>query len=291
MLSPLVPASTNTQVRMEVEAQVNLDTRSSQISIAVVAALATLSAAIPNPFRRTITLPVYTDDEMDAMLADHNMTYPPDWRDDNDWRPPSGYETVPVSAEGPQRRQYWGQTLAGECDPTTSKVGDGNPHQNYYHKQVSETMDCGGRPDCSVTKSTSYTQGWIAGISVTGPKIPLSGGGEGGKGLSSIDVLSWITGGFDVIKTYTTGTSYTCPSDGVDTVCIWWNVAYTAYTVEATAPSWCGVPKVGPYIMWSPNNNDGGGGPYCVRGARYCRAQGQGYWVDSGRAGGPPSTS
>jgi hypothetical protein len=39
------------------------------------------------------------------------------------------------------------------------------------------------------------------------------------------------------------------------------------------------------FVMKSPNKANRGGGMYCVIGT--CRAQGDGYWDDSGRAGGP----
>ena len=40
-----------------------------------------------------------------------------------------------------------------------------------------------------------------------------------------------------------------------------------------------------PFVMFSPNANNRGGGYYCVIGT--CRAQGDNYWDYSGRAGGP----
>jgi hypothetical protein len=38
-------------------------------------------------------------------------------------------------------------------------------------------------------------------------------------------------------------------------------------------------------IMFSPNENNKGGGYYCVIGT--CRSQGENYWDMTGRAGGP----
>lgn len=73
-----------------------------------------------------------------------------------------------------------------------------------------------------------------------------------------------------------------------ETACVWYNVAYTAYTVRngkysPGVGSW--TPHGDPFVIWSPNANNKGGGFYCVIGA--CRSQGDGYWVESGRAGGP----
>lgn len=40
-----------------------------------------------------------------------------------------------------------------------------------------------------------------------------------------------------------------------------------------------------PFVMKSPNKANRGGGMYCVIGT--CRAQGDAYWDNTGRAGGP----
>ncbi|KAF1938209.1 hypothetical protein EJ02DRAFT_474332 [Clathrospora elynae] len=129
------------------------------------------------------------------------------------------------------------------------KVGDGNPHQNYLLKQISENIDCGAAPSCTVgeTKSTSYT-------------IGFSGGGS-----------QWISGGFDVSKSWSTGNSYSCTGAKGDRVCIWYNTAHTA----------CNAP----YVLKSPNSKNQGGGYYCVIGT--CRSKGDEYWNNNGRAGGP----
>jgi hypothetical protein len=146
-------------------------------------------------------------------------------------------------------------------------VGDGNPHQNFLHKQISENNNCGAAPSCSVgeTKTTSFT-------------IGFSGGGS-----------KWVSGGFDVSKSWSTGNTYSCNGAKGDTVCIWYNTAHTAYTVRSTTTSSCYTPNNGqagdPYVLKSPNSQNRGGGYYCVIGT--CRAKGDEYWDNSGRAGGP----
>ncbi|KAF5975483.1 hypothetical protein FCOIX_7669 [Fusarium coicis] len=160
------------------------------------------------------------------------------------------------------------QTFCSGWFTRTTLVGDGDPHQNYFHKQLSENINCANAASCSVgqTDSTSYTIGWTAGAS-------SPGGG-------------WISGGFSVSESWTTGNSYTCNAGKGETVCIWYNIAHTAYTVQEYTKNTCTEGKGGtPYVMYSPNENNKGGGYYCVIGT--CRSKGEGYWDYNGRAGGP----
>ncbi|KZF19049.1 hypothetical protein L228DRAFT_271675 [Xylona heveae TC161] len=153
--------------------------------------------------------------------------------------------------------------------PITETVGDGNPHQNYFDKQLSQNINCGAAPGCSIgqSNSISYTLGWNAGAIID----------------------EWITGGFDVSVSWTTGNVQTCDGSSGETVCLWYNTAFTAYTVQNYKVNNCNQnfsPSGDPTILWSPNtNNAGGGAYYCVVGT--CRSQGQGYWDYNGRAGGP----
>ncbi|KAH7263798.1 hypothetical protein BKA59DRAFT_490108 [Fusarium tricinctum] len=150
----------------------------------------------------------------------------------------------------------------------TDLVGNGDPHQNYFHKQLSETINCGNAQSCSVGQS--QTESFSIGFT-------LSAGGGGDN---------WISGGFSVTKSWTTGNSYTCSGGPGETICIWYNIAHTAYTVQDITSNPCtGSKTSSPYIMFSPNQNNVGGGYYCVVGT--CRAKGDGYWDYSGRAGGP----
>ncbi|KAF5628128.1 uncharacterized protein FTJAE_9003 [Fusarium tjaetaba] len=160
------------------------------------------------------------------------------------------------------------QTFCSGWFTRTTLVGDGDPHQNYFHKQLSENINCASAASCSVgqTDSTSYTIGWTATVS-------SPGGG-------------WISGGFGVSESWTTGNSYTCNAGKGETVCIWYNIAHTAYTVQEYTKNTCTEGHGGtPYVMYSPNENNKGGGYYCVIGT--CRSKGEGYWDYNGRAGGP----
>jgi hypothetical protein len=147
----------------------------------------------------------------------------------------------------------------------TARVGDGNPHQNYFYIQVSETNTCSGGSDCSVAHTTSETIGWTASM----------GGAQ------------WISGGFAVSESWTIGNSYSCSAHPGETVCVWHKVAHTAYTVQNVfVGSTClGTEDTSDYILFSPNTNNVGGGYYCVVGS--CRNYMDSYWVKDGRAGGP----
>ncbi|KAG5749067.1 hypothetical protein H9Q69_011457 [Fusarium xylarioides] len=114
------------------------------------------------------------------------------------------------------------QTFCSGWFTRTTLVGDGDPHQNYFHKQLSENINCANAASCSVgqTDSTSYT---------------------------------WLN---------------------------------CRYTVQEWTKNTCTEGQGGtPYVMYSPNENNKGGGYYCVIGT--CRSKGEGYWDYNGRAGGP----
>ncbi|KAF5662963.1 hypothetical protein FHETE_7708 [Fusarium heterosporum] len=154
----------------------------------------------------------------------------------------------------------------------TVLVGDGDPHQNYFHKQLSEVISCGSAQSCSVSEneSKSFTIGWTA----------------------SVTPVAWVNGGFSVSLSWTTGNAYSCSGGHGEDVCIWYKTAHTAYTVQnrervtgpcATDGKWHFTSD--PFVMFSPNEGNRGGGYYCVVGT--CRAQGDAYWDYSGRAGGP----
>ncbi|KAJ5601795.1 hypothetical protein N7510_011329 [Penicillium lagena] len=127
-------------------------------------------------------------------------------------------------------------------------------------------MGCGAAPSCTVgeTESVSYTIGFSA--------------------TATVD--EWLTGGFDVSVSWTTGNTYSCTGASGDTVCVWYNTAHTAYTVE-NVEYYCGGPEPPgpPFVLFSPNSDNVGGGYYCVVGT--CRSQGSQYWDYSGPAGGP----
>ncbi|KAE9374265.1 hypothetical protein N431DRAFT_533059 [Stipitochalara longipes BDJ] len=161
------------------------------------------------------------------------------------------------------------QGACGVWTPDTQRVGNGNPHQNYYAKQLSQNIECGNAPSCSVgqSQSVSYTLGWSA----------------------SATADEWLSGGFDVSVSWSTGDTYTCTGASHDTVCVWYNTHFTSYTVQNGMLNQCtGWQSTGgTFTMYSPNaHNAGGQDYYCVIGS--CRSQGQGYWGYNIAAGGPP---
>jgi len=148
----------------------------------------------------------------------------------------------------------------GDC--VYKLVGDGDPHTDYLHKQVSETTGCGaegtgGSDDgCSVSYLTSYTIGWSA--SVTG-------------------TINWLSGGFSVQESVTTGDTYTCSAGPGESVCVWVDIPHIAYTVAlgVVDPNYqCTTQPYGPLVMESPT---GTMTYYCVRGDA-CRTNGEEYW-------------
>lgn len=156
------------------------------------------------------------------------------------------------------------------CPPMTVKVGDGDPHQNSFEIQVTDNLNCGaGTESCTITKLTSHTVGWTF---TGGPSIAT------GK--------LWTAAGFAVTDSYTTGESYSCAAPPGQTVCVWSHIAFTAYTVVTYTPNGCDSKDTEPYVMKSPNANEVGSYFYCVTGGA-CRSNGQGYWVNEGRPGGP----
>jgi len=79
-------------------------------------------------------------------------------------------------------------------------VGDGNPHQNFYDKQISENINCGAAPSC--TAGHSVSKSYNIGFS------------------TSATLDAWLSGGFAVGKSWTTGNSYSCTGGRGDTVCV-----------------------------------------------------------------------
>ncbi|ORX34142.1 hypothetical protein BD324DRAFT_636833 [Kockovaella imperatae] len=147
-------------------------------------------------------------------------------------------------------------TLASTSNPV---AGDGNPHQNYYHEQISDTVTCASG-DCSVSVSDTVTLSYHSDVSLN----------------------NWISGGFDVAQSFSMGSDYACNAGANDEVCVWISFGTTAYTVGSRDT--CGnIYDVG--VLQSPNKNGQGSTFYCVTG-KDCRTKGQGYW-EGGCAGGP----
>ncbi|KAF1830286.1 hypothetical protein BDW02DRAFT_609111 [Decorospora gaudefroyi] len=169
---------------------------------------------------------------------------------------------LPIEKRNPQ--------IVCTTSDNTVKVGDGFPHQNYHKQQISENIYCGSSPSCSVghEQSTSFTVGWTASASANG----------------------WIDAGFEVQESWSSGNQYTCYGSAGDELCIWYNTAHTAYTVQNNHYNSCKHPSNERYgdafVMFSPNQQNAGGGYYCVIGT--CRNKGDWYMDKDGPAGGPP---
>ncbi|KAK0736414.1 hypothetical protein B0T21DRAFT_288243 [Apiosordaria backusii] len=149
-------------------------------------------------------------------------------------------------------------------------VGDGNPHQNYFHVQMTSLLRCGDG-DCEIQYETgrAETFSWSASASIAG----------------------WISGGFAVEKTHSHAEATTCNGKPGDIhVCVWQKVAHTAYTVQNWIVNPCNndaKPEGEPFVIWSPNANNVGSEYYCVRNT--CRAgKGDNYWDKSPSIPGGP---
>jgi hypothetical protein len=143
--------------------------------------------------------------------------------------------------------------------------GDGDPHQNYYHMQVTNNLACGDGT-CSMSKINTHTVGYS-----------VNGG-----------ISQWISGGFSVEESFTTGESELCSGEAGETLCIWVSIAHTAYTAydrDSTPGPDC-LERGPSRVIKSPNADMVGSKYYCVRNA--CRAETQGYWNnDYAPTGGP----
>jgi hypothetical protein len=107
----------------------------------------------------------------------------------------------------------------------------------------------------------------------------------------SFDVkpFNWTSGGYQVTEQTGTNNQYECSGGPHNTVCAWYNVAHTAYTVENMVRD-CGFREQwhregDASVIKSPNNNNAGGGHYCV--VNTCRDIHSAYWDNNGRFGGP----
>jgi len=151
------------------------------------------------------------------------------------------------------------------CYLITRLVGNGNPHINYFAKQVTQTVSgCDqDNSQCSTGASQSTSFGWSA---------SLEGDAE------------WISGGFEVSEEIENGVNEGCSTGPPNqNVCLWYQQAYVAYTVENVwSSALCGTDSSS-YIIWSPTNGNACGiGYYCV--VNDCRSLDQGYWTLDGPA-------
>ncbi|KAK4119692.1 hypothetical protein N657DRAFT_603964 [Parathielavia appendiculata] len=176
-------------------------------------------------------------------------------------------ETQDVAADAADKRQY---NPCSIWSSATIMVGNGNPHQNPLHIQLSEPMQC-GQSSCEVgySQARSFTVGWTA----------------------SLSAAQWISGGFSVESTIETGNQHVCHGQAHEYFAIWKNQAQTAYTVQNALYNACtGMhPSGSHFVMWSPNRDNRGGNYYCVYGRQYVRWIGD-RWLDTAphTPGGPP---
>ncbi|KFY33804.1 hypothetical protein V494_07306 [Pseudogymnoascus sp. VKM F-4513 (FW-928)] len=145
-------------------------------------------------------------------------------------------------------------------------IGNGDPHQNYRHTQLTIPIDCGHAKGCGCGESDAISY-----------SINYTVGGA---------FFGWVNGGFSVTKTISTGRVYSCAGGPGQTICMMKKTAHTAYSVRERQRSRCDPTQYGDkYILVSPNANDRGSGFYCIVGS--CKNQGD-FWMDrNGRAGGP----
>lgn len=147
----------------------------------------------------------------------------------------------------------------------TEKIGDGAPRQIHKHVQLTIPMKCSKNNGCEVSseESQTYELSWSAEVSGA----------------------DWISGGFSVAKSVTTGQSNTCLAEKGQTVCVYEAVGYTEYTVRKCEKNLCTPTKKDcdpTYRMSSPNQNDKGSYYYC---SSTCRDVGYQYWVKGGGGG------
>ncbi|EEP82227.1 predicted protein [Uncinocarpus reesii 1704] len=147
------------------------------------------------------------------------------------------------------------------CGKRTSiRVGDGDPHQHFLHMQVTNPLACTNGA-CSLNHANEHT--------ITSS---ISGG-----------IGGWVSGGFSVQESYTTGEAQDCDGGPGDVICVWVSLAHTAYTVKDYDPGLGhGCLKDGkPRVVKSPNKG-------FVGSAYYCGWSGPGNPLNpSRRAGGP----
>ncbi|EGO58358.1 hypothetical protein NEUTE1DRAFT_41295 [Neurospora tetrasperma FGSC 2508] len=179
----------------------------------------------------------------------------------------AGNETLTVEdnnhlEEGPSKRQY---NPCSQWTPTTIREGDGDPHQTPKH--IQESLDC-GNGECSIGQ-----------IEVHAMTIRFTAGAK---------LSRWITAGFRVEQSTTTGSIKECRAGAYDWVAAWVKVGRTSYRVRNGLFNSCTgtKPQGDVFTITSPNANNNGGNPYCVRGKRYVRRLGDS-WDEAPKPGLP----
>ncbi|KAE8350772.1 hypothetical protein BDV28DRAFT_162764 [Aspergillus coremiiformis] len=150
----------------------------------------------------------------------------------------------------------------GDC--SYELVGDGDPHTDFLHRQLTEKLECRDGPeakDCSIGFSQGHTFGYVVS---TGAKV------------------GFFNPGFAVTESWTVSEVKTCGAHSNGTVCLKYDMAYTAYTVQVVNKhrysSVCSTQSMGPIVVRAPNkNNVGGGHFYCAYGDE-CKELGDEKW-------------
>ncbi|KAF4947800.1 hypothetical protein FGADI_10133 [Fusarium gaditjirri] len=157
--------------------------------------------------------------------------------------------------EGVEDAQY--HKLQRRCFVRPVLDGTGWPHQRYYYEQLSEVAYCSETEGCSAGVSETETFTFTASF--------------------TFGIDEWISGGLSVAQGWTTGSAYTCNGGPGDSVCVWYKVAHTAYTVKK--------PKGGQFVrgvIASPNMGNRGGGYQCMTG-KSCYIKGSMFWDCNGK--------
>ncbi|KAL8738014.1 MAG: hypothetical protein Q9181_001153 [Wetmoreana brouardii] len=161
--------------------------------------------------------------------------------------------TTPVQIA---ERQFGGAGITVDCPH--DKIVSGAKGSAFFHSQVTDNFEC-GENECSVSKISEHTFGY----SVNGGASFTWTNGAG------------VNAGFSVVEEWTSGGQFQCNGDLGETVCVWLKVAYTLFDADTSSYA-CN--NNGPIEVKAPNEGNNGGNYYCVKGAEYCRSDGQGYW-------------
>ncbi|KAF2867077.1 hypothetical protein BDV95DRAFT_610960 [Massariosphaeria phaeospora] len=145
----------------------------------------------------------------------------------------------------------------------TNMVGDGAPKKWTFWKQLSDPVHCNeGTCHVSHQSQTSFTVGFSA----------------------SGQVNRWISAGFNVESTFSTGTSEECDGERNEVVCVWSFKHYYTYSVkniEYPMDPRCGRLTEGPTVrMDSPLAGTKGRGYGCYRG-NDCKDLGETAWTEN----------
>ncbi|KAH9989996.1 hypothetical protein F4779DRAFT_623878 [Xylariaceae sp. FL0662B] len=158
------------------------------------------------------------------------------------------------------------------CNSSLGLVGDGIPIQHILHRQVTVTVECQSARTCST--------GYLRQVNAS---FEWSVGTEGRPDANFTD------GGFAVLPGFAEFGPYECGTQSDNSVCVWYGMAHTGYTVRYSVQGDCSGETINTdsYVIYAPNdNNVNGPGFYCVSG-NACRKLNSEYW-QYGVKDGPP---